>query len=132
MATIAVHRSSQNSGGVDLDSALRYIARQPILDLQGKVYGYELLFRSGSEKVFSADGEFATKTMIDNTVLFGLERLTGSLPTFVNCTAEALTREKVSLLPPSVTVLEILETVEPVPELIQACRHLKSLGFRLS
>jgi EAL and modified HD-GYP domain-containing signal transduction protein len=29
-------------------------------------------------------------------------------------------------------VLEILETVEPVPELIQACRHLKSLGFRLA
>jgi EAL and modified HD-GYP domain-containing signal transduction protein len=132
MATIAVHHASQDAGGVAPDSALRYIARQPILDLQGKVYGYELLFRSGYEKVFSADGEFATKTMIDNTVLFGLERLTGSLPTFVNCTAEALIREQVSLLPPRMTVLEILETVEPVPELIQTCRHLKSLGFRLA
>lgn len=132
MATIAVHRSSQNSAGADRDSALRYIARQPILDLQGNVYGYELFFRSGFEKVFSAEGEFATSTMIDNTVLFGLERLTGSLPAFVNCTAETLIREQVSLLPPCATVLEILETLEPVPELIQACRHLKSLGFRLA
>jgi EAL and modified HD-GYP domain-containing signal transduction protein len=132
MATIAVPGSSVGCAGVDPDSALRYVARQPILDLQGKVYGYELLFRSGAETVFSGDGEFATRTMIDNTVLFGLEKLTGSLPAFVNCTADALVREQVGLLPPGMTVLEILETVEPVPEVIQACRHLKSLGFRLA
>jgi c-di-GMP-related signal transduction protein len=132
MATLEVPGSNQDCAGVDPDSALRYVARQPILDLQGKIYGYELLFRHGAETAFSGDGEFATRTMIDNTVLFGLEKLTGSLPAFVNCTAEALIREQVGLLPPSMTVLEILETVEPVPELIQACRHLKSLGFRLA
>ena len=65
--------------GVDPDSALRYVARQPILDQQGKVYGYELLFRSGPETIFRGDSEFATRTMIDNTVLFGIEKLTGSL-----------------------------------------------------
>jgi c-di-GMP-related signal transduction protein len=132
MATIEVPGARQDSAGSDPDSALRYVARQPILDLQGKVYGYELLFRRGAETAFSGDGEFATRTMIDNTVLFGLEKLTGSLPAFVNCTAEALIRGQVGLLPPSMTVLEILETVEPVPELIQACRRLKSLGFRLA
>jgi len=132
MATIAFPGSNQDCAGVDPDSALRYVARQPILDLQGKVYGYELLFRSGPETIFRGDSEFATRTMIDNTVLFGIEKLTGSLPAFVNCTAEALIRGQVGLLPPGITVLEILETVEPVPELIQACRHLKSLGFRLA
>jgi EAL and modified HD-GYP domain-containing signal transduction protein len=132
MAAIAVPRPSLGSSVADPDGALRYVARQPILDLQGKVYAYELLFRSGNETVFSADGEFATRTMIDNTVLFGLEKLTGSLPAFVNCTAEALINEQVGLLPPRMTVLEILETVEPVPESIEACCHLKSLGFRLA
>jgi c-di-GMP-related signal transduction protein len=132
MATNEAPGARQDSAGSDPDSALRYVARQPILDLQGKIYGYELLFRHGAETAFSGDGEFATRTMIDNTVLFGLEKLTGSLPAFVNCTAEALIRGQVGLLPPSMTVLEILETVEPVPELVQACRHLKSLGFRLA
>jgi c-di-GMP-related signal transduction protein len=132
MATIEVPGSRQDSTGSDPDSALRYVARQPILDALGKVYGYELLFRSGPETIFRGDSEFATRTMIDNTVLFGLEKLTGSLPAFVNCTAEALIGEPVGLLPPGTTVLEILETVEPVPEVIQACRHLKSLGFRLA
>ena len=82
MAAIAFSRPSQGSAVADADGALRYVARQPILDLQGKVYAYELLFRSGNETVFSADGELATRTMIDNTVLFGLEKLTGSLPAF--------------------------------------------------
>ncbi len=73
-------------------SAIRYVARQPILDLRGKVHGYELLFRDGPELAFRGDGEHATRTMIDNTVLFGLRRLTCGLPAFVNCTAETLDR----------------------------------------
>jgi EAL and modified HD-GYP domain-containing signal transduction protein len=113
-------------------SAFRYVARQPILDLHCKVHGYELLFRSGPEPAFRGDGDFATRTMIDNSVMFGLEKLTGGLPAFVNCTAEALIKEQVGLLPPSMTILEILETVEPDEALISACRHLKSLGFRLA
>ena len=113
-------------------SELRYVARQPILDLRGRVHGYELLFRSGPETAFSGDGNMATRTMIDNTVMFGLEKLTGGLPAFVNCTHESLTEQLVDVLPPSMTVLEILETLEPTPRLIEACRKLKGAGFRLA
>jgi EAL and modified HD-GYP domain-containing signal transduction protein len=111
---------------------LRYVARQPILDLRGRVHGYELLFRNGTELAFHGDVEMATRTMIDNTVIFGLEALTGSLPAFVNCTADALTGPLLHVLPPSMTVLEVLETVLPTPALIAACRHLKERGFRLA
>jgi EAL and modified HD-GYP domain-containing signal transduction protein len=111
---------------------LRYVARQPILDLRGRVHGYELLFRSGVEAFFQGDGELATRTMLDNTVMFGLEKLTGGLPAFVNCTSESLTDDLVQALPSSMTVLEILENVEPTPSLIGACRMLKAAGFRLA
>jgi len=116
------------------DSAIgmRYVARQPILDLHGKVHGYELLFRDGPRAMFRGDGDTATRTMIDNTVLFGLGRLTGNLPAFLNCTEEALTGRLVHVLPASMTVLEILETLDPSPALISACQHLKSCGFRLA
>ena len=70
--------------------------------------------------------------MLDNTVLFGLERLTGGLPAFVNCTAETLTRTLVQMLPAGMTVLEILDRLEPDPALIDACRQLKAAGFRLA
>lgn len=116
----------------DTPGGVRYLARQPILDLRGRVHGYELLFRSGPESAFRGDGEFATRTMLDNSVLFGMEKLTGGLPAFVNCTAESLTERLVDVLSPSMTVLEILETVDPTPQVIAACRKLKETGFRLA
>jgi EAL and modified HD-GYP domain-containing signal transduction protein len=70
--------------------------------------------------------------MLDNAVIFGLERLTGGLPAFVNCTPEVLTEDLVDVLPTGMTVLEILETVEPTPEVVKACRKLKSTGYRLA
>jgi c-di-GMP-related signal transduction protein len=111
---------------------LRYVARQPILDLRGRVHAYELLFRAGPEAVFRGDSHQATSTMLDNAVIFGLERLTGGLPAFVNCTPEALTEDLVDVLPTGMTVLEVLETVEPTPQVIEACRKLKSTGYRLA
>src|ERR1035438_8340989 len=85
---------------------MRYVARQPILDLRGRVHGYELLFRSGTEGFFQGDGDLATRTMLDNTVIFGLGKLTAGLPAFMNCTLESLTEDLVRILPTSMTVLE--------------------------
>lgn len=108
------------------------MARQPILDVHGRVHGYELLFRSGPEAAFRGDGEHATRTMIDNTVIFGLGKLTGGLPAFVNCTENTLTGDLVRILPASMTVLEILENVTPSPDVIAACRELKAAGYRIA
>ncbi len=111
---------------------LRYVARQPILDAAGRLYAYELLFRNGPETAFRGDVEVASRTMLDNTVVFGLDSLTGGYPAFFNCTLEVLTGSFVELLPPPLTVLEVLETVEPTPELIEACCRLKSRGYRIA
>jgi EAL and modified HD-GYP domain-containing signal transduction protein len=116
----------------ELAGGVRFVARQPILDLRGKVHGYELLFRSGPEAVFRGDGDAATRTMLDNTVIFGLEKFTTGLPAFVNCTEESLTEDLVQVLPASMTVLEILETVETTPRLVNALVKLKSAGFRIA
>jgi len=112
---------------------LLYVARQPILDGRGNVHGYELLFRSGpTATMFTGDGDSATRKVLDNTVIFGLERLSGGLPVFVNCTLEAILHRLVLVLPPELTVLELLETLEPTTELLDACTELKALGFRLA
>jgi len=133
MATKAVAEECPAAAGLqDTADGLRYVARQPILDLRGRLHAYELLFRSGPEQGFRGDSDLATRTMLDNTVIFGLERLTGGVSAFVNCTREALTDNLVEILPPGICVLEILETVEPTPELVDACRRLKKAGFRLA
>jgi len=117
-----------------LDSAegFRYLARQPILDMRGRLHGYELLFRDEPGACFPWDGNRATRTMLDNSVVFGLEKLTGGALAFINCTEESLTDELVDVLPASMTVLEVLEDLEPTPVLVSACRRLKRAGFRLA
>ena len=132
MATQVLPVKSPSVATTDTGSGLRYVARQPIMDTRSRVHGYELLFRAGPDAAFGGDGDLATRTMLDNTVMFGLEKLTGGLPAFVNCTRESLTDELVNILPPSMTVLEILENLEPTRELVAACRKLKCAGFRLA
>ena len=113
-------------------AGMHYAARQPILDLHGKVHGYELLFRNGPEAAFRGDGDFATRNMLDSAMLFGLEKLTLNLPAFVNCTAETLTSGLVQIFPAKITVLEIREGIEPSPKLISACSSLRAAGYKLA
>lgn len=111
---------------------VRYIARQPILDRSGNVYAYELLFRDGSTNSFHGDLESATYSTVDNAVMFGLEYLTAGASAFINCTSKVILDQLPQILPPANTVLELLETIEPTPELIEACKKLKKLGFRIA
>jgi EAL and modified HD-GYP domain-containing signal transduction protein len=110
----------------------RFLARQPILDVHRKVIGYELLFRSGWENCFRGERDAATRQTLDNYVLMDLESLTGNGLAFINCTQQALVDRLVTLLPPKTTVIEILETVAPDPELVEACIELRNLGYKVA
>jgi c-di-GMP phosphodiesterase len=111
---------------------MRFLARQPILNVRRDVIGYELLFRSGWENCFRGEADDATQRMLDHCVTMGIESLTSNAFAFVNCTREALVTRRVTLLPPATTVVEILETVDPDDEVLQACRELRGLGYRLA
>ena len=131
MSSNAVETVTRDSS---IDSVIhaRSVARQPILDLRGRIHGYELLYRRANETAFSGDCEAASRTVLDDTVIFGIEKFTGGLLAFINCTSETLTQDLVSVLPSGLAVLELLETVEPSADLIAACVNLKAQGFRLA
>jgi EAL and modified HD-GYP domain-containing signal transduction protein len=109
----------------------RFVARQTIFDRRRKVYGYELLFRSGWENCFRGDTDDATRKMIADGALYGFHELTNGAPSFVNCTREALVNGLVTLLPNS-TVLEILETVLGDQEVVDACAGYKAMGYKIA
>jgi len=111
---------------------MRYVARQPILNLRGHVQGYELLFRNAPEEVLSTGADMAARTMLDNAVIFGLDWLTNGLPAFINCTAEALTEELVLVLAPHKTVLMVPGNLELTPKLLESCCRLKARGYSLA
>jgi EAL and modified HD-GYP domain-containing signal transduction protein len=109
----------------------RFVALQPIFDRRRKVFAYEALSRSKWENRFTGDPDTATQTMIDDWLLHGLDELTVGARTFINCTFAALTGGSLTLLPTR-TVLELLETVEPSPEVVSACRKMKALGYQIA
>jgi c-di-GMP-related signal transduction protein len=92
----------------------RFVARQPILTKDEKVFGYELLFRDGVESYFCPeDPEAASRSTLDSSMLMGLDVLCDGRRAFINCTRDMLLKDYVTLLPSSQTVVEILESVPP-------------------
>ncbi len=111
-----------------------YLGRQPILDGRQNVVAYELLFRSGQTATSGVtDDKLATSTVIVNTISqLGIDNVLDKQSGFINVSYELLMSDVLELLPRERIVLEILETVEIDDRVIERCRELKSMGFRLA
>jgi EAL and modified HD-GYP domain-containing signal transduction protein len=128
--------SSALSPGEDqpgFNSGKRFVARQPILTADEKVFGYELLFRDGIENFFRAtDVDAASRSALNTSMLIGLDVLCDGRQAFVNCTREVLLNDYVTLFPASQTVVEVLETVPADDAVVEACRRLKETGYTIA
>lgn len=112
-----------------------YVARQAILDRNGKVFAYELLFRSGasSREFGGADATGATNQVVANALLnFSDAHLLGGKKAFVNFNRALLLDGLPLMLPKETAVIEILETVDPDADVIEACRKMNELGYTLA
>lgn len=111
-----------------------FVARQPILDSQGHIHAYELLFRESMDNYFkSGDGDLATSSLISSSFfLMDFNKLTMGKPAFINFTANLLREGMATLLPKNQVVIEILEDVDPDPEVVAACKSLKEKGYQIA
>lgn len=111
------------------------IGRQPILNRNEEIVAYELLFRSaGSNNAADfSDASQASASVIINTLsAFGLDHILGPHLGFVNLDLELLMSDSIQILPKERVVLELLETLQVTPELVERCRQLKDEGFILA
>lgn len=111
-----------------------FVARQPIFDKNLNILCYELLFRANEDNFYNAeDGDKATLEVIANSLnLLGLEKLTDNKRAFINFTERLLLEGAPLLLPKDKVVIEILETVNPTIELVECCKKLKHMGYKLA
>jgi EAL and modified HD-GYP domain-containing signal transduction protein len=112
-----------------------FIGRQPILDRSQQLYAYELLFRSGNKQNSATidDNLGATANVINHAFAeLGVEQALGPYKGFINCDESLLLSDMLEILPTDKIVLEILETVEVTPQIIERCTELKSRGFMLA
>jgi c-di-GMP phosphodiesterase len=121
------------TGEVELSSTeLRYLVRQPIFDVHNRLHSYELLFQLQSNGPAGGRGAHAMRAILDDILLYGLDKLTKNLPVFLTCSAESLTEPFVTVLPPEQAILGVSEQLQFYPNMIKSCRKLKEMGYRLA
>jgi EAL and modified HD-GYP domain-containing signal transduction protein len=112
-----------------------YIARQPIVDDKHQLIAYELLFRHAPHAAAARveDAAAAGIETISNLLCnMGTDWLLGGKLAFINLDSRLLLSELPDLLPPDRVVLEVLETVEVTPQVIERLAALRQSGYRIA
>lgn len=116
------------------------VGRQPVVDRDGQVVGYELLFRplpssqQADDPVASVvlDGDEMTSEVIFSALGIGIRQLAGGKTVFCNADRGVFTGLVPMRLPSQQTVIEVLETVTIDDEVLAGCRSLRAAGYRLA
>src|SRR4051794_5384719 len=104
-------------------------ARQPILDADSRLAGYELLYRGeGQESPHAATSRVAASALSD----LGLRSATGGAPAFINVTTEFLLAMDPLPFGPEGVVLEIAADRVPDEPLIERLGRLRQHGYMLA
>ena len=114
-----------------------YIARQPIVTIEKKIYGYELLFRSlendGLTKANISDGKIAsTRVAVNALNHIGLNQIVGDELAFIKVDENLLLTDAILSIPKERFILELLETIVINDAILNRIIELKKLGFKFS
>ena len=113
-----------------------YIARQPILNRNGKIFGYELFFRdhNGLMEEFPSNLTATARVMMNALNHMNFQDIKGSQERklFINIDHTILKAGIVELLEPEHFILEILETTEIDDALVARINELKKRGYRFA
>ncbi len=108
------------------------VGRQPIVDRDGDVVGFELLYRSAEMDAPAVTGEQMTASVVLGALTIGLDQLVGDKELFCNADRGVLLGTTPITLPPDRTVIEVLENVVIDDEAVAGCHELLSSGFTLA
>src|SRR5437764_5408333 len=111
-----------------------YVARQPIVDLNQELVGFELLFRpTATDSVQVDDDMLATSTVISNAFTeIGLDQVIGDVDGYINVDADFLLSDLIDALPPGQIVLELREQRIVDEATIERCHELRRHGYRVA
>lgn len=111
-----------------------FVARQPVFDRDMRVWGYELLYRQaeGDQQADVRDDDKATSKVIADGIALGRSGLAPTERTLVNFPLRLILEGFGFAMSPENCVVEILETVPPTRDVLNALRKLKDAGYTLA
>lgn len=111
-----------------------FVARHPIFTRDMQIWGYELLFRHADnvQVAVISDGDQATTEVLADGFNLAVQGMRKGAKALINFPRKAIINMDPCLLPPEQCVVEILETVHPESEVLQALQALKKKGYTLA
>jgi EAL and modified HD-GYP domain-containing signal transduction protein len=110
-----------------------FLARQPILNRNQRLVAYELLYRNAEvHEARVINGTQATASVIAHASELGMEQVVGGQLAFVNVDTNGLMSDFIRFLPNDKVILEVLESVEPTPDVLNRLQELKQAGFKFA
>lgn len=110
-----------------------FLARQPILNRSQRLVAYELLYRNAEvHEARVTDGTHATASVIAHASELGMEQVVGDQLAFVNVDTTGLMSDFIHFLPNDKVILEVLESVQPTPDVLQRLQELKEAGYKFA
>ncbi|WP_342113626.1 EAL and HDOD domain-containing protein [Pseudoduganella sp. OTU4001] len=110
-----------------------FLARQPILNRSQRLVAYELLYRNAEvHEARVTDGAHATASVIAHASELGMEQVVGDQLAFVNVDTTGLMSDFIHFLPNDKVILEVLESVEPTPDVLNRLQELKQAGYKFA
>jgi len=111
-----------------------YLGRQPILNPDGSLSAFELLFRNSNEnRALVTDDHEATAHVLVRTIGdVGIAGALGQHMGYVNVSRDMLMSEVLLLIPPHRFVLEILESVTLDADALARCGKLRQYGYKIA
>ncbi len=111
-----------------------FVGRQPILGPELKTIGYEVLYRNCEvgQAVFTDEDMATARVLLTIYLDIGLEHVVGSHLAFLNIPKQFLLEHYCEALPKNRVVLEILENVEPTPQVLDALHSLAHQGYTIA
>ena len=114
------------------EGSLTLVARQPILEVSGRLHAHELLFR-GEGDALTGGGERATASVLVSTFLDArLDEVTAGKPVWINVSREFLLRVDPLPFPPARVVLELLEDQFVDALLLDRLATLRLEGYEIA
>lgn len=111
-----------------------FVARQPIVDRRGRLVAYELICRHAADATAVIDTAFLCSAAVVARTLgsIGLDSLIGKADAYLHCPEDFLMADVLEVLPARRFVLEVPAMTILTEPLLQRCKALRDMGFRLA
>ena len=109
-----------------------YIARQPIVDKEEKIFAYELLYRNADEISEISNGRYASIAVIANVLnKFGTKQLLGGRKAFVKVDEKFFMSDMIFSVPKEFFIFSLLDTINMHERAVERAEQLHQKGYEL-